>query len=248
MKTLNILLVAVPGTMQTSLFQSLTQSHYQFEVSEVADKRQALVACSQFRYDILIASHNLPDGQAEDLINVLNGSMACLILERGHVPADWIEALSLTLDDWKSKVEGKTRQHFQFQQLRHASALERCGQELRAGATFDNALKVILDVMEISRVYVRETPIDQVGPPVITYEITAPGHLPLLGSRRSAYEVSVQRAGGRMFHLGIEDVTHQRQWSKSETDFIQAMAYLLKDKSNGAFGTPNPILGIRLSA
>ncbi len=248
MKTLHLLLVAIPGPVHASLIQSLTQSNYQIKATEVPDKRQALVACSQFRFEILIASHKLPDGHAGDLINVLNGSMACLILESGNIPADWVKTLSLTLDDWKSKVEGRTRQHLQFQQLRHESALERCVQELKAGATFDNALKVVLDVMEISRVYIRETPADQVGPPVITHEIAAPGHLPLLGSRRSAYEVSVQRAGGRMFHLGIEDVTHQRQWSKSETDFVQAIAYLLKDKSGGAYGTPNPVLGIRLSA
>ncbi len=250
METLHLLTVAVPSQVRESLTQSLTRTQYPFEIIEAADKRQALAACSHLKFDVLIVSPRLPEVPAEDLVKVLNGSVACLILDSGYPPTDWVKTLALALDDWKGKVEGKTRQHLQYQQLRHATALERCVQELRyiSEEAIDRVLKVALDVMEVSRVYIRETPLGQTGPPVVTHEVAAPGHLPLLGSQRSAYEVSVQRADGRVFHLGIEDVTHQRSWSQSETDLIQAVAQLLKENSGGNSGVRNANFGFRLSA
>ena len=250
MKTLHLLIVAVPGQVRDSLVRSLSQSNYPFEVTEASDKRQALAACSSLKFDLLITSPQLPDGSAEDMVKVLNSSIACLILDGGYPPKDWIKTLALTLDDWKSKVEGKTEQHLQYQRMRHSTALERCRQELKyfsEGAIYQ-VLKVALDVMEVSRVYIRETRVGQIGPPVVTHEVAAPGHLPLLGSRRSAYEVSVQRADGRVLHLGVEDVTHQRSWNQSETDLIQSVAQLLKEHSGGSASVGNARFGFRLSA
>ncbi|WP_373514723.1 hypothetical protein [Persicitalea sp.] len=250
MKTLRILLVAVPSSGRDSLVKSLNASSYSFEISEATDKRKALLACSRFRFDVLVANHLLPDGTPEDLTEVLDGSMACLILREKRTSKDWVVMLGQTLDDWKCKVEGKTRLHLESQQLRHASALERCIRELKniSGGAVDQALKVILEVMEVSRVYIRETPIGQTGSPVVTHEIAAPGHLPILGSQRSAYEVSVQRTDGHVFHLGIEDVTYQRQWSPAETEFVHTAAHLLKDESGRKTGAPNRALSFRLSA
>ncbi len=250
MKSLQLLLVSIPNTWRDTLTKSLQASGYPFDISEAEDKRDALRACSQYKFDLLIANHQLPDGSPKDLVNVLSGSMASLVLYRNHAPESWIAILGQTLDDWKNHVQGKAQISLQNQQRRYATAIERCAHELQTLPTHavDRTLRVVLDVMEVSRVYIRETPVDGISLPRVTHEVAAPGHLPILGSRRSAYEVSVQRADGRVLHLGVEDITHQRLWSQFEIDLIQTVAHLLKDNSGNGYGAANFNLGVRISA
>jgi DNA-binding response OmpR family regulator len=87
MEPLKLLLVAFRKEWLHSLSQSLFTAGYKFETCQASTKKQALLACYQAKYDILITNDQLPDGPIQDLTQVLGNTVACLVISAPPTPS-----------------------------------------------------------------------------------------------------------------------------------------------------------------
>ncbi len=253
MEPLKILLVALRENCQNSLTQSLLSSEYKFEVHQVSTKKQALFACYHSKYDILITNHQLPDGSYKDLVQVLGSTIACLVVseksslitpkaspEQQYVEKsygslmqtrDWIFTLKQVLAKWEKSVASSIVQGSRNRLLLFDKVAARCAEELYKSTEnrIENALKVILDILEVSRIYVRDHPEHTANTSMVVHEISAPGQYHYPGPFSSICEVPIRQAGEEVSYLGVEDTIRQRIWDKAEIDLLKTVASLLRE-------------------
>jgi hypothetical protein len=249
MEPLKLLLVSFREEWHNSLIQSLLASGYSFEVHHVSTKKQALFACYQSKYDILITNYQLPDGSSKDLVQVLGDTVACLVVSEDSTffkikaqldqqyteksyrslrhPKAWISTLKQVLTKWEKSVASRIVQGCHNRRLLFHKVAARCAEELYHPTEnrVENALKVILDILEVSRIYVRDLP---TGSSMVAYEISAPGQQHSSGPFSSVYEVPIRQADGGVSYLGVEDTIKQRVWDKAEIDLLKTVASLLR--------------------
>lgn len=259
MEPLKLLLVSFREEWRSDLMKSLQNSGYVFEIMDVLNKKQALQACYQSKYDILLTSHYLPDGASGDLVQVLGSTIPCLVIndeinpksdhlrtdqdlqivEKSYLsmmqPKSWINTLKLVILKWEKSVVNKIAQGHINQRTLFDKVAARCAIELYNSSEnrIENALKVILDIMEVSRIYVRNAPRQAKNSSVILHEISAPGEVPSSGLHRSVYEVPIYSKSGQLSFLGVEDTTNLRVWEKAETDLLKTIAALLEESKGG---------------
>lgn len=244
---------------RTNLLESLDYSGYHFEIEDVINKKQALQACYASKYDIVITSHFLPDGSSDDLVKVLGSIIPCLVIkdecplktettependlnyiERCYHnlrhPMAWITTLKQVMIKWEKSVAGKIAQGRKNQRLLFDKVAARCAHELYHSTEnrIENALKVILEIMEVSRVYIRDNPSPKDFASNYIHEISAPGQGLTMGPYHSVFEVPITGINGQKSFLGVEDTTNQRVWEKAETDLLKTIATLLTENRPG---------------
>jgi hypothetical protein len=254
MEPLKLLLVSFREEWLAPLNQSLHSLGYTFEIHHAYTKKQALFACYQSKYDILITNHQLPDGASHDLVRALGSTVACLVVSEGcpllpfsaqpepsHTAksypyqihtTSWIATLKQVLAQWEKSVAEQIARRYQARRSLFAKVTARCAEELHHTTEnrVENALKVILDIMEISRIYVREVPVSQRAVSRVVHELSVPGQAYLSGPFSSVFEVPIQKTSEGMIFLGVEDTLNQREWDSTETDFLKTVASLLRKK------------------
>ena len=249
METLKLLLVGFQKNWHYGLAQALRTSDYTFEMHQVSTKKQALFACYQEKYDILITNYNLPDGSAEDLTQVLARTVACLVINEScpltsspdlpytekassslRSSDDWISTLNQVLAQWEKSLTHQLSMKAQNLRSLYTKVTLRCAQELyhTTENRVENALKIILDIMEVSRVYVREVTLHPKAPSRVVHELTMPGQLLYPGPFHSVCEVPIRRENAEISFLGVEDTLNQRVWEQTEMDLLKTVASLLR--------------------
>ncbi len=251
MEPLKLLLVSFPSAWSLSLSHSLQAAGYTFEFQHVPTKKQALLACCQSKYDILITSHRLPDGPSKDLVQALGSTVACLVISEStpfvapshsalsyteksyqslSQPTAWIYTLKQVLAKWEQSVSDKISQTCHDRRLLFDKVAARFASELYQATEnrIENALKVILDILEVSRIYVRGISIHKKHPSLVVHEVSAPGQPQFPGPFNSSYEVSIRQANGEVSYLGVVDTLNQRVWDQAETDLLKTVASLLR--------------------
>jgi hypothetical protein len=181
MKPLNLLIVAIRSEWLTLLEDSLSYAGYHFQIKQVNSKQSAIKAFHESKYDLLISNCLLPDGKITDLANVLGSQLPCLVMTEGHCPVTaervlavtetsyyincsnklgWIPALENTLAKWRNSAQQKIDQHNQNNGNLYKKVLARCEEELSTGSSgkkndelFLNVFSVLLEVMDLSRIY-----------------------------------------------------------------------------------------------
>ena len=252
MKPLQLLLVSLREDWRDSLLESLNGAGYNFKIKEVRNKKEALLACNQSRYDALVTSCCLPDGSSADLVGVLAYIMPCLMLRDGCIPSpsasplpssiqaahlppsakkpgDWISLLEKTILQWESATATHIAKGYLNQRMLFDKAAVRCASELRFQSenSIDNVLGVMLEVLEVSRVYIREALPENSRSSRFVHEKSALGQMPALGPYRSVHEVLLSDSDGSRRYLGIEDTIAQRTWNRGEADLLSTVASLL---------------------
>ncbi len=259
MEPIKLLLVSFREEWRTNLLESLHFSGYYFEIEDVFNKKQALQACYASKYDIVITSHFLPDGSSDDLVKVLGSIIPCLVIkDEGHLkmeptdaenelnyiercyhtlrhPMAWITTLKQVMIKWEKSVAGKIAQGRKNQRQLFDKVAARCAHELYHSTEnrIENALKVILEIMQVSRVYIRDTPSPINLASSYIHEISAPGQSLPMGPYHSVFEVPIIGLNGQRSYLGVEDTTNQRVWEKAETDLLKTIATLLTENKGG---------------
>lgn len=182
MEPLNLLIVAIRESWQPLISDSLTQAGYQFTVQKAESKQQALAACSLTKFDLVISNCTLPDGQVADLLLVLGRLSPCLVMSEGHCPvsseralsllatdfyitsseqSSWLSAMETTLSQWKSKAQENIESFQHNSTLLHKKVLAVFEEELstdpatetQANHSISNAFKIILEALDLSRIY-----------------------------------------------------------------------------------------------
>ncbi|TDE17492.1 GAF domain-containing protein [Dyadobacter psychrotolerans] len=182
MEPLNLLIVAIRQDWQPLISESLSKAGYQFQAKKVDTKQQALEACHQSKFDLVISNCTLPDGQVADLVSVLGRLSPCLVMAEGHCPAtsekalsllatefyitsseqsSWLSAMETTLSKWKSNAEQKIEKIHQDSSSLHKKVLAICEEELsaetltekQADHSIANVFTIILEALDLSRIY-----------------------------------------------------------------------------------------------
>ena len=198
MKPLNLLIVAIQKDYLALLEDSLGYAGYKFSIRQVASKQSAIEAFYESKYDLLISNCLLPDGKITDLANVLGNHLPCLVMTEGHCPVTaervlavtetsyyincsnklgWIPALENTLAKWKNNARKKIAQHNQNHESLHKKVLLRFEEELAADS-LPNGFNLLLEVMDLSRIYLFTKNIKASGEAddlSLKSEVTAPG-------------------------------------------------------------------------
>ena len=181
MKPLNLLIVSIRNEWLGLLEDSLSYAGYQFQIKQVNSKQSAIKAFHESKYDLLISNCVLPDGKITDLANVLGSQLPCLVMTEGHCPVTaervlavtetnyyincsnklgWIPALENTLAKWHKTAQQKIDQHNQSHDNLYKKVLIRCEELLAATGnnttpheTIDSVFELLLEVMDLSRIY-----------------------------------------------------------------------------------------------
>lgn len=253
MKPFHLLLVCLRENWRDSLTDSLQSSGYVFRIKEVADKREALRACSQARYDALVTSCSLPDGSPNDLVLVLGNTIPCLVLRDGchlgtsssqaiftnqlpqapppaHPSTAWVEMLEGTIRQWENAMVTRLDQDYQREHLLYHKAAKLCFDELHYSTenSIDNVLRIVMGVLNVSRVYIREAFTENYRSSRFVHELSAAGQVPYLGPHRSVHEVFLSESNGCKRYLGIEDTLTRRTWNPLETELVYTVATFLR--------------------
>ncbi|GAB2786466.1 hypothetical protein GCM10027275_33700 [Rhabdobacter roseus] len=197
MEPLRLLTVSLHEKWQRTVEQSLGAAGYPYHFVHVASKQQALLACYQSRFDVLIANSTLPDGPVTDLVGVLGHSLPCVIMndyKQGTFPlsgtakyhvvdpqqVQWAVALQEAVRKWDTQAQVSINQHYQSDRTLYEKVLERCTDELttRSGQAIKNVLGVLVEVLGVSRAYLcrKHTLLqDSDGGVLQTHEVYAPG-------------------------------------------------------------------------
>ncbi|WAC14471.1 GAF domain-containing protein [Dyadobacter pollutisoli] len=219
MKPLNLLIVAIRSEWLSLLEDSLSYAGYHFQIKQVNSKQSAIKAFHESKYDLLISNCLLPDGKITDLANVLGSQLPCLVMTEGHCPVTaervlavtetnyyincsnklgWIPALENTLTKWRNSAQQKIDQHNQNNGNLYKKVLARCEEELSAGHAgkkidelFLNAFAVLLEVMDLSRIYLCTQSVSEDGTHHISKraELAAPGVTPKAHFSKSPSEI-----------------------------------------------------------
>lgn len=253
MKPFHLLLVSLRENWRDSLTDSLHSSGYVFKIKEVADKKEAIRACSQARYDALVTSCSLPDGSPNDLVLVLGSAIPCLVLRDGcppgtaisraifttllpqtPPPADqstaWIEMLESTIRQWENAMATRIDQDHHSEHMLYHKAAKLCFDELHFSTEnrIDNVLRIVIGVLNVSRVYIREALPENSRSSRFMHEISAAGQVPYLGPQRSVHEVFLSEYNGCKRYLGVEDTLTRRTWNPRETELVDTVATFLR--------------------
>jgi DNA-binding NarL/FixJ family response regulator len=182
MEPLNLLIVAIRQDWQPLISESLSKAGYKFLAKKVDSKQQALEACHQSKFDLVISNCTLPDGEVADLVSVLGKISPCLVMAEGHCPASsekalsllatdfyittseqstWLSAMETTLSKWKSNAEQNIEKIHQNSTSLHKKVLAICEEELSAETfsdkqsdrTISNVFTIILEALDLSRIY-----------------------------------------------------------------------------------------------
>lgn len=182
MEPLNLLIVAIRPDWHPLISESLTKAHYQFNAQKVDSKQQALEACHQSKFDLIISNCTLPDGDVADLVSVLGRICPCLVMAEGHCPvtsekalsllatdfyitnseqSSWLTALENALSKWKSNAEQNIQKIYQNSSSLHQKVLAICQEELsaenlsikEADHSVSNVFSIILEALDVSRIY-----------------------------------------------------------------------------------------------
>ncbi|REA64212.1 hypothetical protein DSL64_01265 [Dyadobacter luteus] len=182
MEPLNLLIVAIRQDWQPLISESLSNAGYQFQATKVGSKQQALAACHQSKFDLIISNCTLPDGQVADLMSVLGKLSPCLVMAEGHCPttsekalsllatdfyitsseqSSWLSAMEHTLSKWKSNARQNIEKIHQNSSSLHRKVLAICEEELsvenldkkQADHSIANVFTIILEALDLSRIY-----------------------------------------------------------------------------------------------
>ena len=206
MEPLNLLIVAIRQDWQPLISESLSRAGYQFQSQRVESKQQALEACHQSKFDLVISNCTLPDGQVADLVSVIGKISPCLVMAEGHCPqtsekalsllatdfyitsseqSSWLSAMETTLSKWKSNAEQNIENIHKNSSSLHKKVLAICEEELsaetftekQADHSIANVFKIILDALDLSRIYLysRKALPDGEETIVRQKEVSAPG-------------------------------------------------------------------------
>ena len=250
MQPFHLLLVSLRPDWRDSLTDSLRSSGYVLKLKEVADKKEALKACNHARYDALVTSCSLPDGSPNDLVLVLGSAMPCLVLRDGchpgpsvgtatfanqlpppvHQPDAWLAMLESTIRQWEGTLAARMDKDRHSEYLFFHKVAELCLSELHSASekSIENVLRIVLGVLEVSRVYIREEPSDHHRSSRFTHEISASGQAAWFGPQGSVHEVLLSECNGHRRYLGVEDALRRRNWNPRETRLVDTVATLLK--------------------
>lgn len=265
MEPLQFLFVSVENECRTRLIHSLQGMGYSFELCEVQNKKQALEACYQAKYDILITKEELADGGASDLINALSGLMPCLVvrsdcsakqatmppsttMDFSYLPHNeyevWGKYLADAIAKWENDVMQKLNALQESRRTLYDRVAAACAAQLceHHENRIENTLKIILDVLQVSKVYLRT---DSSKRHQFTHEVHALGHR-FAETYQAVYEVAIQRPDGRTEYLGIVECLYHRTWQKAEIDLLKRIAILFQDNRSKVRGKINfyPELGL----
>lgn len=259
MEPIKLLLVSFRDEWRKNLLESLQFAGYSYVINDVPNKKQALQACYGSKYDIIITSNLLPDGSSNDLVQVLGSIIPCLVIqddcalkmidtvienelnyiERCYLtlkqPIAWVSTLKQVMVKWEKSVARKIAQGRKNQRILFDKVAARCAIELHDSTEnrVENVLKVVLDIMEVSRVYIRNNPNTSEFTSNYIHEISAPGQTHPMGPFRSVFEVPIIGINGQNCYLGVEDTTNHRVWEKAETDLLKTIASLLTENKRG---------------
>lgn len=198
MKPLNLLVVAIRNEWLGLLEDSLSYAGYQFRIKQANSKQSAIKAFHEAKYDLLISNCILPDGKITDLANVLGSQLPCLVMTEGHCPVTaervlavtetnyyincsnklgWIPALENTLSKWEDNAKQKLDQHVQNHDNLYKKVLSRCTELLithkKANQAISEVLRLLTDVMDLSRAYLCLRTAASHGEPLITRQTEA---------------------------------------------------------------------------
>ncbi|CAG5069306.1 hypothetical protein DYBT9623_02042 [Dyadobacter sp. CECT 9623] len=181
MKPLKLLIVAMNEQWLNLLEESLTNAGYHFQIRQVNSKQAAIKAFRESKYDLLISNYALPDGAISDLATVLGSQLPCMVVSEGQCPVssekvlaiqdsnyyincysrlDWIPALENTIEKWQSNARQDINAHLRNHDSLYKKSLNRC-MELLSGASTQKeadaltteAFEMLLEVMDLSRIY-----------------------------------------------------------------------------------------------
>lgn len=273
MDSLNLLIVAIKQDWQPLISESLTNAGYRFQSTKVCSKQEALDACYQSKFDLIISNCTLPDGQVADLVSVLGKLSPCLVMAEGHCPAtsekalsllatdfyittseqsSWLSAMEHTLSKWKSNAEQNIDKILQDSNSLHKKVLAICEEELsaenltakRATHSIANAFTIILEALDLSRIYLYTKRTTPDGDEVIVQEneISAPGvnsrtvntdDIPYF-ERWDHLFISNQHVQGDLISLPSEE----KQWlNQRDAKSILAVPLYSNGTWNGFLGT-----------
>lgn len=143
--------------------------------------------------------------------------------------------LESTIREWENAMATRLDQDHQREHTLYRKAAKLCFDELHFSTEnrLDNVLRIVMGVLNVSRVYIRETLSENYCSSRFTHEISAAGQVPYLGPYRSAYEVFLSECNGCKRYLGIEDTLTRRTWNPRETGLVDTVANLLRTAREG---------------
>lgn len=182
MEPLNLLIVSIKKGWQPLIADSLRKAGYNFHVKYVESKHCALEACHQAKFDLVISNCTLPDGQVADLVSVLGKLVPCLVMSEGICPVtsgnalsllatdfyitnseqtSWLTAMENALAKWKANAQLNIDEYYQNNSSLHKKVLARCQEELSGNIgseketnhSIGNVLTILLEVLDLSRIY-----------------------------------------------------------------------------------------------
>jgi hypothetical protein len=157
--------------------------------------------------------------------------------------------LENTIHHWENRMTSRIDRDHRNKCILYHKAAGLCARELhyRPDNSVKNVLEIVLEVLEVSRVYIREVLPENYRPTRFIHEVSALGQMPALGPYCSVHEVLLSESNGSRRYLGIEDTLTRRTWNQQETDLVNTVATLLRatqeGKSRPASGWFNRILG-----
>lgn len=203
MEPLQLLVVSLKGKSQTLIENSLAEANYRFDITHADSKQNALQACGEKKFDILISNCKLSDGPVTDLVSVLGDLLPCLVMAEGKCPftaesilfipetnyyiscsesISWLTHLENTMAIWENAAKERIALFDQNYNTLFETALLRCAEELSPGNESPenaviNTLDLLREVLDISRVYIcrKYGTANQTTEIVQTLEVCAPG-------------------------------------------------------------------------
>ena len=151
MEPFKLLVVAIKKEWRHLINDALLNAGYVFEETSVNTKQEALNACNRSRFDLVISSCTLPDGEVADLMMVIGKLFPCMVISEqrslisserallfhksdvfvaSSVQSSWISAVETALTQWKQTAQRNLLEQRLEDSSLHQKVLSRVKEEL----------------------------------------------------------------------------------------------------------------------
>ena len=259
MEPLQFLFVSISPDSYRLLTQSLQGLGLRYKIRHVQNKTEALLACYEGTFDVLVTRKVLPDGSSTDLTRVLSSLMPCFVVQAKPEPqsrevsylsiqeyAAWDQQLMRTIGSWKNNLTYQVQAFQESQRTLYDKATAECAQLLyqHSEKKVEDTLRIILGILQASKAYIRTGNHHQA---LTTHQVLSDG-IKFSDSVESLQEVAIQRPNGVTDYLGVVECLYPRIWNQIEIDFLHSIASLFEESRSKILRKINMYAELSLSA